>query len=187
MAVERTFGRPDPVRLALGPRALFLRGRIDRIDLEGGRGLVRDLKTGRAYPRTGKEAGPDHRLDVQIAIYGLVAQAMAGPWGIPEPIGAAYAYFGRRGGDERDFREDFDTSLDPAAREWLGLAAGLLAERSFPRTPEVTDCSSARSGPCAGRRARARRAGARRRAGDSRRVPGAQGPPTSPEDEEDQE
>jgi hypothetical protein len=83
VAVERTFGRPEPVRLVLGPRPLFLRGRIDRLDREAGRGLVRDLKTGRAHPRTGKDTGPDHRRDVQIAAYGLLAQAMARPWGHP--------------------------------------------------------------------------------------------------------
>jgi hypothetical protein len=188
VAAEQTFGQPDPVRLVFGPRSLFLRGRIDRLDREGGRGLVRDLKTGRAYPRTGKDAGPDHRRDVQIATYGLVAQAMAGPWAIPAPIGAAYSYFGRRGGEERDFREDFDTILAPAAREWLGLAAGLLAERSFPRTPEVTDCELCPFRPVCGPGAPARAA----KVIDD--APGTLGkfralkrPPTRPGDEEDQE
>jgi hypothetical protein len=45
---ERVFGRPIPVELPLTEHSLFVRGRIDRIDVEGLRTLVRDLKTGRA-------------------------------------------------------------------------------------------------------------------------------------------
>lgn len=159
VAVERTFGQPDPVRLELGTRALFLRGRIDRIDVEAGRTLVRDLKTGRVCPRHGKEAAPGHRRDVQIGTYGLVAQTMAVAWGTPQPVGAAYAYFGRRGGgEERDFREDFGATLGPAAREWLGVAAGLLEDRSFPRTPELADCDFCAFRPVCGPDAPARAA-----------------------------
>lgn len=159
VAVEQTFGQPDPVRLELGERALFLRGRIDRIDVDSGRTLVRDLKTGRACPRFGKQAEPGHRLDVQIGTYGLVAHALAGAWGTPGPIGAAYAYFGRRGsGEERDFRKDFDSTLGPAALAWLGVAAGLLEARAFPRTPELADCDYCAFRPVCGPGAPARAA-----------------------------
>jgi hypothetical protein len=153
---ERVFGRPDPVRLPVGRHTLFLRGRIDRLDLEHGRTMVRDLKTGRPYPRIGKQATPDHRSDVQIATYGLVAQLMAKTWGVPGRIGAAYAYFGRRGVDERDFRDDFDEVLAPAAREWLALAAELLTDRVFPRTPEGADCEYCPFRPVCGPDAQAR-------------------------------
>jgi RecB family exonuclease len=37
---ERIFGRPVPVELLLGEHSLFVRGRIDRIDVEGPRTLV---------------------------------------------------------------------------------------------------------------------------------------------------
>lgn len=53
---------------------------------------------------------------------------------------AAYAYFGRGLAAERDWRNDFHRTLEPAARAWLGVAATLLADRVFPRTPDADDC-----------------------------------------------
>lgn len=141
VAVERVFGWPTAVELSLGGRPLFVRGRIDRIDVEGHRAVVRDLKTGRAHPRTGKERNPHPTLDVQIAVYGLVAQALAADWQIPEHVAAAYVYVGRGDSVERSYRNDFREVLEPAARRWLDVARGLLAERLFPRTPNEKDCS----------------------------------------------
>ena len=130
-----------PVELPLGEHSLFVRGRIDRIDVEGLRTLVRDLKTGRAHPRIGKAKDPDPGLDVQIAIYGLVAQTLADEWKIPKQVAVAYAYIGRSGAVERVYGKDFHTVLEPAARHWLAVAAGLLAGRQFPRTPNADDCT----------------------------------------------
>jgi RecB family exonuclease len=140
VAVEQAFGHPEPVRIETGTRPLFLRGRIDRIDVDGGRALVRDLKTGRAHRRVGHEREPDVALDIQLAVYGLAARACAAAWGVPTEVGAAYAYFGRGFAAERDWRSDFHGTLEPAARTWLGVAATLLAERVFPRTPDADDC-----------------------------------------------
>jgi RecB family exonuclease len=155
VAVERDFGRPAPVTLVVGAHtpavgghtldadahALHLRGQIDRLDVEAGRTLVRDLKTGRAHPRQGAEAGPDPVLDVQLAVYALVARALARQWGLPPRVAAAYTYV-NRGVSERAWRgEDFGARLEPAAREWLALAANLLAGRAFPRTPDPEDCA----------------------------------------------
>src|SRR2546425_6306872 len=92
VAVERVFGWPNAVELSFGGRSLFVRGRIDRIDVEGYRAVVRDLKTGRAHPRSGRERSPDAALDLQIAVYGLVAQALAAEWQIPKDVAAAYVY-----------------------------------------------------------------------------------------------
>jgi RecB family exonuclease len=141
VAVEREFGRPTPVQLPLGDRTLFLRGRIDRLDIEEGKALVRDLKTASPHLRLGKKRAPDPALDLQIAIYGLVSKYLATEWQIPAHVSAAYAYFGRRGSAERAFRSDFDEILVPEAQRWLGVAAALLAGRLFPRTPSVSDCS----------------------------------------------
>jgi RecB family exonuclease len=138
---ERVFGRPVAVELPLGEHSLFVRGRIDRIDVEGPRTLVRDLKTGRAHPRIGNGKNPDPAVDVQIAIYGLVAQALADEWKIPKRVAVAYAYIGRSGAVERAYEDDFHTLLEPAARRWLTVAAGLLEERRFPRTPNADDCT----------------------------------------------
>jgi hypothetical protein len=139
VAVERPFGQPEPVELALGAHSLIVRGQIDQIEVEGDRVLVRDFKTGRAHPRLGKEATPDPILDVQIAVYGLVAARLAEAWRTPRRVGAAYVYVGR-GPDERGWDRDFHEALEPAARDWLTTAAALLAERAFPRTPRPDDC-----------------------------------------------
>lgn len=133
-------GRPAPFELRPGRHALYLHGRIDRIDVAGRTTLVRDLKTGSAHPRTGREAGPLPRLDVQLAVYGLVAERLAGTWGVPPRVEAAYAYVERHPVRERAFREDW-AELREAALRWLDLAARLLAERAFPRTPLADDCA----------------------------------------------
>jgi RecB family exonuclease len=138
VATERVFGEPVPMTLALPGRMLFLRGKIDRIDADTRRTLVRDLKTGRVTPRLGDAVDPDHVGDVQIAVYGLVARQLARQWGTPAEVGVAYV---GRNGEERRFVDDFATALAPAAREWLGLAADLLAERAFPRTADKDDCT----------------------------------------------
>src|SRR3989454_7798231 len=140
VAAEQSFGQPDPIELALGSRSLFLRGRIDRLEVADQQAVVRDLKTGRAHPRTGKEVGPDHLRDVQIAVYGLVARQLARQWGVPARVGAGYVYV-NRGVEERAWLGDFQTTLEPDAREWLDVAAGLLEARAFPRTSREEDCA----------------------------------------------
>lgn len=152
VAVERGFGRPVPVPLAAGPHTLYVRGQIDRLDVEGGTTLVRDLKTARPRPRAGHEEGPEPVLDIQVAVYGFVTRAMAGPWGVPARVAAAYAYVGR-GAEERAWRDDFDDVLAPAATAWLETAAALLAERAFPRTPRAEDCTFCRFRPVCGEKA----------------------------------
>ncbi|HTO10739.1 MAG TPA: PD-(D/E)XK nuclease family protein, partial [Candidatus Binatia bacterium] len=159
VAVERGFGRPEAVRLETAAGALFVSGRIDRIDVEGARTLVRDFKTGKAHRRVGKEREADHGLDVQLAVYGLVARARAAEWGVPRAVGAAYAYFGRGMATERDWRDDFDAALEPAAQQWLETAVTLLSERVFPRTPDHEDCEWCPFQPVCGADVYARAAG----------------------------
>jgi hypothetical protein len=65
------------------------------------------------------------------------------------------AYVGRRG-DARSFIDDFDQVLAPAARDWLSIAAALLAERAFPRTPSPDDCDGCAFQPVCGDRFHAR-------------------------------
>jgi hypothetical protein len=149
VAVERSFGRPVPVQIALGARSLYVRGQIDRIDVADDQILIRDLKTGRAHPRIGHASEPDPVLDIQIAVYGLVARQLAGEWQLPARVAAAYTYVGR-GVDERAWRRDFSTALEPAARSWLGIAAELLAERLFPRTTNEKDCTWCAFSPVCG-------------------------------------
>lgn len=155
VAVERSFGRPVPFELPIGGRKLFVRGQIDRVDVEGSRALVRDLKTGRAHPRLGKEAGPSHTLDIQLAVYALVTAHLAGEWRVPPQVGAAYAYI-NRGADERAWRDDFHETLEPAARQWLAVAADLLEARAFPRTTDANDCRYCQFRPVCGEAIRER-------------------------------
>ncbi len=141
VAAERSFGRTAGVDLSSGKRRLFVRGRIDRLDVDGRNTLVRDLKTGRAHARVGRESDPNPGLDLQIAVYGLVARALSDEWEIPKRVAAAYAYVGRGATAERSWRNDFHDVLEPEAQRWLGVAAGLLDGRIFPRTPNEEDCA----------------------------------------------
>jgi PD-(D/E)XK nuclease superfamily len=139
LVTEKAFGYPKAVPLPIGTKLLHLRGRIDRIEMGGQKAVVRDLKTARAHPRIGKEANPDPGLDIQIALYGLIAEILADKWKLPKHVEAGYAYFGRPSG-ERVFGPDFQTLLKPAAAKWLEIAVSLLTERQFPRTPNQDDC-----------------------------------------------
>jgi RecB family exonuclease len=140
VAVERNFGAPEGIELRLDGCALFVRGRIDRIDVQNGTLLIRDIKTGSAHPRLGKEASPDAGRDLQIALYGMIAQTLAAQWRVVERVGVAYTYVSRGGAVERQFRDEFREVLEPKARSWLGVARRLLALRLFPRTPNDRDC-----------------------------------------------
>jgi RecB family exonuclease len=156
VAVERGFGRPVPVQIECGGRWLFVRGRIDRMEVLGPHTVIRDLKTGRAHPRRGREAAPDAVLDIQIAVYGLVARLLAAEWGVPDRVSAGYAYVGH-GADERAWQE-LGEELEPAARQWLALAADLLEARAFPRTPDPNDCKYCHLQPVCGKGAQERAA-----------------------------
>jgi RecB family exonuclease len=135
IGVERPFGFDRPVALPAGGRTLYLRGRIDRLEEEGGRTIVRDLKTGRRKT----DPGPSHTIDAQIGAYGLVARAMASEWGLSGRIAASYTYVGKQRALERSFPR-FEDALGAAAESWLALAADLLSRRAFPRTPREEDC-----------------------------------------------
>ena len=151
VAVERAFGIEAPLALRIGAEELYVQGYIDRLDVESGRTLVRDLKSGKAHPRRGEEAGADPSRDLQVAVYGLVTRQFASAWSVPPAIEAAYVYAGAHGEHERAFRDDFD-QLANAAQGWLAIGAGLLRERVFPRTPTSEDCGYCPFQPVCGRR-----------------------------------
>jgi hypothetical protein len=133
IAVEEPFGFDAPVTIQVGGRALYLRGKMDRLDVEDGRLLVRDLKTGRAHPRHGKGEAPD-----------------------PD---RAYVYPAAQGERERAFREDAPR-LDQELSRWLEVAVGLLEARRFPRTPDPNDCTHCELRPVCGPGAQERDAAA---------------------------
>lgn len=152
--VELPFGYPEPMRIDLDDGTLYVRGYVDRVDVEDGRTLVRDLKTGKAHPRTGDEAAPDHRRDVQLALYGMVLRQSAAEHGLPSEICAAYVHMDTHE-PERAFRDDF-ADLEALARGWLAAARRLLASAAFPRTPDPDDCRYCRFAPVCGREPHAR-------------------------------
>jgi len=147
LLAEHPFGWGEPSPVDLGKTTLFVRGRIDRIDVEGRRLMVRDLKTGRAHPRRGKECEPDPMLDLQIGLYALVVKAMAKERKLD--VGAAYVYTGLHPDRERAFREDIAT-LETATLGWLRTAEGILRERAFIRSPSQDDCSFCPFAPVCG-------------------------------------
>jgi hypothetical protein len=157
VAVERPFGTDAPLAIEAGGETLHVRGYVDRIDVEGDHALLRDLKTGSAHPRQGREERPTPERDIQLGLYGIVAQKLASKWGIPGKIQAAYAY--ARTGEERGFRADY-AELERAARGWLALSAHLLSERAFPPTPRASDCAFCPFSPACGAAAPGRSAAA---------------------------
>jgi hypothetical protein len=160
VGVELPFGEPVPLRIAAGGATLHVRGFIDRVDVEGDATLVRDLKSGRAYRRTGEEAGPTPALDVQLGLYQLAAGELAATWGAPPKVLAAYVYAsGRAEVEERAFRADPD-ALARATAGWLSTAAQLLSARAFPPTADEDDCPYCPFKPlCGGDAARRAREG----------------------------
>ncbi len=141
VAAERPFGYPEPLELDVGGDSLYVHGFIDRLDRQGSRTLLRDLKTGSSHPRSGKEKDPTVARDIQLGLYGLVTKKLARQWKVPDKAGVAYVYVSGRGEPERAFAtdEDFDKLLT-ATRNWLTVSVGLLRARLFPRSPASDDC-----------------------------------------------
>jgi ATP-dependent helicase/DNAse subunit B len=137
--IEHPFGKPVPVKLKLESGTLHVSGFIDRVDIEGDRTLVRDLKTGRSHSRRGDKWPPSLGLDLQLGLYGLVVKHLAAELGLPKKIAGAYVYVDRVGERERAFGDDYG-DLEDAARVWLDTALQLLTERAFPRTTTAEDC-----------------------------------------------
>ena len=140
MGVELAFGQEAPLAIAADGVTLHLHGYIDRVDVEDGVTVVRDLKSGQAHLRRGDEAGPTALRDVQLGVYALVAKKLAPSWDAPKKVVGAYAYASTRGEvQERSFRED-PAALNKATKEWLATAAHILHERAFAATPDKADC-----------------------------------------------
>jgi RecB family exonuclease len=140
VGVEVPFGKPNPLAVNAGGATLHLHGFIDRVDVDGGVTVVRDLKSGKAHPRVGGEAEATPLVDVQLGLYQLAARKLARSWGTPAKVAGAYAYASGRGEvEERAFRGDAAT-LAKATGEWLATAAHLLEARAFPPSADEGDC-----------------------------------------------
>jgi CRISPR/Cas system-associated exonuclease Cas4 (RecB family) len=141
VGVELPFGTPAPLAVAAGGATLHVHGYIDRVDVEDGVAVVRDLKSGKAHPRVKAEAGPTPLRDLQLGLYQLAARKLAKQWGTPAKVAVAYAYADGRGEVvERAFRADA-AALEKATSEWLATAAHLLHARAFPPSADEDDCA----------------------------------------------
>jgi RecB family exonuclease len=138
VGVEREFG---PLALAATSGPLFVKGRIDRLDVDAGLSLVRDFKTGRAKPRERELFDPDVDIDLQLAVYAVVTQQLAGVWGVPSDVAGAYVYVDRFAAQrERAFSDD-RAALHAAGRRWLDLASSLLREQMYVKTNDPDECA----------------------------------------------
>jgi RecB family exonuclease len=138
VAVERGFGYDEPCALDTDAGRLYVRGRIDRIDVEHDAVLVRDLKTGRSKPRRADDP-PSLNPDLQLGLYARVTQRLAPSWGLAPKVGVAYVYL-RSGELERRWSgADYD-QLQAASGEWLATAVDILEHGAFVRTAARSDC-----------------------------------------------
>ncbi|HET6582860.1 MAG TPA: PD-(D/E)XK nuclease family protein, partial [Nannocystaceae bacterium] len=140
VATEWAFGATTPVRLPLEGGELFVRGRIDLVEADASSTFVADIKTGKCRPRRGTDFEPTPRIDLQIGIYQLVIAEHSDVLELPRQVGAGYVHTDDRKGSERCFIGADSESLRTAALDWLETARGLLASRTFPRTPDHSDC-----------------------------------------------
>jgi RecB family exonuclease len=156
VAVERPFGTDAPLSISLERHDVYVRGYIDRIDIDAGVTVLRDLKTGKPKPRRGGEIDPS--IDAQLALYALVAKAMREAWGLPKSMGVAYVYpAGVRHTDRSFLGTDYEM-LEDTGRKWLEMTAELGASRAFPRTADTHDCSHCAFVPVCGPAAQPRAA-----------------------------
>lgn len=127
-----------PVPTASGP--LFVTGRIDRIDIDGNRTLVRDLKTGKYRGREHDGASPAVLTDLQLVLYLAVVSELGAEWNLPAAVSASYVYIDHRATTrERAFRDDADV-LRAAGARWLDTALELLHAGLYVTTPDPGDC-----------------------------------------------
>ncbi len=140
VAAEREFGKDTAVSIDTMSGPLFIAGRIDRIDIECGVTMVRDLKSGRAHPRDPEQLDPDVDLDLQLAVYVAVTDGLAAKWSVPTEVASAYVYVDPLAADrERSFRAD-GHALRAAGGRWFDLAMSLIHDQSYVQTPNPSDC-----------------------------------------------
>lgn len=155
-AAEWAFGFETPLRLDMPGGELFLRGRIDLIDLDEEETRVHDFKTGKCTPRRGHDSEASPGTDLQVGLYAAVVSQLAAELRLPRRVGGSYIHTNDRRGSERSFVGTDADDLRVAALEWLECARELLRARVFPRTPHHADCDWCRFKPVCSDSARLR-------------------------------
>ncbi|HET6332366.1 MAG TPA: PD-(D/E)XK nuclease family protein, partial [Polyangiales bacterium] len=139
VAVERAFGYDGECQLETDAGPLYVRGKIDKLDRDGDTLLVRDIKTGTGKPRRADDL-PDPGIDLQVAVYALVAKRMAREWKTPEQVAVAYIYL-RSGESDRSWHGTDYAILERSTKEWLATAKQVLEQGAFARSPIEEDCT----------------------------------------------
>jgi hypothetical protein len=138
IGVERAFGYAGECDLETNAGPLYVRGKIDKLDCIDGTLLVRDIKTGAGKPRRADDE-PDPGIDLQLAVYALVAKRMAQAWNTPQDAAVAYIYL-RSGESDRSWWGADYAILERATKAWLAAARETLERSAFARTPNPEDC-----------------------------------------------
>jgi hypothetical protein len=136
VAASVGFGFDAPVALPVGESALYLRGRLDRVDrLSEGIGL-RTMRLGRG--RALEEEGLQPELDLGLGVQVLVCEEALYRGELVQE--AALIHLTPEGATERAFRGSDLEALRSQTRAWLEQASALLAAGDFVRSPLETDC-----------------------------------------------
>ncbi len=139
LATQVAFGFDKPVKLlADAAHPLYMRGRVDRIDvLEEGYAL-RSLRLGRVRSLAEESLHPES--DLLLGIHVLVTEEALYP---DRPVlEASYVHLSLEGATERMFRDRDLENLREKTRAWMLQAASLLEASAFPRTPLISDCQT---------------------------------------------
>ncbi len=154
VATEWSFGDPHSVRLNVAGGELYVAGQIDRVDQLSPTTLsVRDLKTGRVHDFNEEPLNPAR--DLQIGLYTLALDASDATQHVSH---AAYVHPSAAQEPERAFEHSELKTLRERTQAWLGIARGLLASGTFPRTPLAADCNYCPYRPACGEGAQMRSA-----------------------------
>jgi RecB family exonuclease len=138
VAVERMFGYAGECDIATDAGPLYIRGKIDKLDCVGDTLVIRDIKTGSGKPRRAKDP-PHPNIDLQLAVYALVAKRMAEAWGTPNKVAVAYMFLRSGDSDRSWWGADYEV-LEREAKFWLATAKEVLEKAAFARSPVADDC-----------------------------------------------
>jgi ATP-dependent helicase/DNAse subunit B len=139
VGVEQAFGYDEPCVIDTPAGALYVRGSIDRLDTESKTLLIRDLKTGKGKPRKG-DAAPKLAPDLQLGLYGRVAEAFASTWKVQGNVAVSYVYL-RSGDLERRWEGTDYRRLQEATGEWLAAGIETLTSGAYVRSTDPGDCT----------------------------------------------
>lgn len=132
---DTTYSKDAPLELTVAGRSMKFRGRIDRIDLGGGRFRVIDYKTGKTKPKGVLRRGESMQLPIYM-------HAGAHLMGLPAERGEAQYYFvSSKGGFERfGITGEAFAGLQEQFERVLAVTADGMEQGFFPPNPSKEHC-----------------------------------------------